>query len=212
MLTLSWHHHDSFIHSVPRHSILSHVDKVQMQRAAALLLERNGRASSGKRTHHIDIRYFFITDRVKRGELRIEYCPTDEMLGDFFTKPQQGSLFRRMRARLMNSPANTHLSVTTPRPQECVGNASPASWADVVQSTDGIKMGRPQPPNSMKANRQFHRGNGGVLNKTLCEHPFGTPKCSRHKHCFPNPSQYDGNHIGYCSARVKHRRSVRTQR
>jgi len=29
---------------------------------SAILLENNGKASSGKRTRHIDIQYFFITD------------------------------------------------------------------------------------------------------------------------------------------------------
>ena len=33
---------------------------------SSILLEMNGKASSGKRTNHINIRYFFITDRVKR--------------------------------------------------------------------------------------------------------------------------------------------------
>ena len=33
---------------------------------SSILLERNGRASSGKRTRHINIRYFFITDRVNK--------------------------------------------------------------------------------------------------------------------------------------------------
>ena len=34
---------------------------------SSILLETNGKASSGKRTKHINIRYFFITDRVKKG-------------------------------------------------------------------------------------------------------------------------------------------------
>jgi hypothetical protein len=32
---------------------------------SSILLEKNGKASSSKRTEHINIRYFFITDRVK---------------------------------------------------------------------------------------------------------------------------------------------------
>ncbi len=36
-----------------------------------ILLERNGKASSGKRTRHINIRYFFITDRVNMKEVSI---------------------------------------------------------------------------------------------------------------------------------------------
>jgi hypothetical protein len=69
---------------------------------SAILLEKNGRASSSKRTRHLDIRYFFITDRVANKELTIEYCPTEEMIADFFTKPLQGSLFRRLRDVIMN--------------------------------------------------------------------------------------------------------------
>jgi hypothetical protein len=57
--------------------------------------EHNGRASSGRKTRHVNIRYFFETDRVKKNELRIEYCPTGDMWGDFFTKPLQGSAFKR---------------------------------------------------------------------------------------------------------------------
>ena len=40
-------------------------------------------------------------DRVDKGELTIEYCPTSEMLADYFTKPLQGSLFRKMRSVIM---------------------------------------------------------------------------------------------------------------
>jgi hypothetical protein len=69
---------------------------------SAIKLERNGRASSGKRMRHINIRYFFIKDRIGSGELKVQYCPTDEMLADFFTKPLQGAIFRRLRAKIMN--------------------------------------------------------------------------------------------------------------
>ena len=68
---------------------------------SAMLLEKNGKASSGKRTKHINIRYFFVTDRIKKGDLKVEWCPTDEMIADFWTKPNQGSLFRKFRDRIM---------------------------------------------------------------------------------------------------------------
>jgi hypothetical protein len=67
-----------------------------------MLLAKNGRASSGKRTRHINIRYFFIADRVKSGEASIEYCPTDEMLADYLTKPLQCAKFRKFRDRILN--------------------------------------------------------------------------------------------------------------
>jgi len=75
---------------------------VYQDNQSAMLLERNGRASSGKRTRHVDIRYFFVTDRINGGEMRIEYCPTDEMDADVLTKPLQGSAFRKFRSRILN--------------------------------------------------------------------------------------------------------------
>jgi hypothetical protein len=72
---------------------------------SSILLETNGRGSSGKRTRHIAVRYFFIADRVKSREIRIEYCPTAMMLADYFTKPLQGALFRKFRDMIMgNTP------------------------------------------------------------------------------------------------------------
>ena len=35
--------------------------------------------------------------------IELEYCPTEEMLGDFFTKPLQGGLFRTMRNIVMGT-------------------------------------------------------------------------------------------------------------
>ena len=75
---------------------------VYQDNKSAILLEKNGRASSGKRTRHLNIRYFFITDRVKSDEVTVEYCPTGEMTGDYFTKPLQGSLFRKFRKEILN--------------------------------------------------------------------------------------------------------------
>jgi hypothetical protein len=69
---------------------------------STMLLAKNGRGSSSKRTRHINIRYFFVTDRIKSNEVSIEYCPTGEMDADFLTKPLQGSAFRKFRNRIMN--------------------------------------------------------------------------------------------------------------
>jgi hypothetical protein len=66
-----------------------------------MLLERNEKASSGKHTWHINIRYFFITDRVNMKEVEIKWCPTKGIVADFMTKPLQGSHFRRLRDLIM---------------------------------------------------------------------------------------------------------------
>ena len=73
---------------------------------STILLANNGRGSSSKRTRHINIRYFFVADRVASKEVRIEYCPTGDMIADFFTNPLQGTLFRRLRDYKMNLPSS----------------------------------------------------------------------------------------------------------
>jgi hypothetical protein len=69
---------------------------------SAILLEKNGKLSSSKRTKHVNIRYYFIKDRIANKELSVEYCPTEEMPADFFTKPLQGKLFFKFRKAIMN--------------------------------------------------------------------------------------------------------------
>jgi hypothetical protein len=71
---------------------------------SAILLETHGKASSSKRTKHINIRFYFIADRINAGELSVEWCPTGEMTADFFTKPLQGHLFIKFRKTIMNLP------------------------------------------------------------------------------------------------------------
>ena len=68
---------------------------------SAIILAENGKASSGKRTRALNIRFFFIHDQVKQGNLRIVYCPTLDMRADYFTKPLQGKLFHEHRAFIM---------------------------------------------------------------------------------------------------------------
>jgi hypothetical protein len=53
-------------------------------------LENNGKALNSKRTKHINIRYLFITDRVKKEEVSVFWCPTGDMIEDYATKPLQG--------------------------------------------------------------------------------------------------------------------------
>jgi hypothetical protein len=66
-----------------------------------ILLERNGKASSGKRMRHINIQYFFMTDQVNMKEISINWCSSKKMVADFMTNPLQGSQFRELRDYIM---------------------------------------------------------------------------------------------------------------
>ena len=50
-------------------------------------LAENGLASAGKRSRHLNIRLFFMTDLIKRKEIEVRCCPTEKMTSDFMSKP-----------------------------------------------------------------------------------------------------------------------------
>jgi hypothetical protein len=67
-----------------------------------ILLEKNGWSSSTKWTRHMNIQYFFIKDQVNFKHVKIEHCPTGDMLANFFTKPLQGMQFQKLQEQTMN--------------------------------------------------------------------------------------------------------------
>jgi ribonuclease HI len=72
----------------------------QDNQSTIALLNRGEAASS--RTRHIAIRYFYLSDKIIRGEVAMEYLPTDQMTADILTKPLQGQQFINLRNELLN--------------------------------------------------------------------------------------------------------------
>jgi len=68
---------------------------------STILLLNNGKQSAGKRSRALNIRYFFIADQKKKGNIDVEYCPTKQMWADTLTKPLQGGEYKYMADRLM---------------------------------------------------------------------------------------------------------------
>ena len=77
----------------------------------------------------MDLCYYFITDQIETKKARVAYCPTDDMIGDFFTKPLQGTKFRKFRDAILNVPGSEDLPLPGEIPmtnfvqitgQECV--------------------------------------------------------------------------------------------
>jgi Reverse transcriptase (RNA-dependent DNA polymerase) len=67
---------------------------------STIQLVHKGRSTS-TRTRHVNIRYFFIHDRILLGEVKVVYKGTDLMLADIMTKPLQGTKFLQMRKMLL---------------------------------------------------------------------------------------------------------------
>ncbi len=73
----------------------------QDNRSTKLLLNK-GRTSLGKRTRHINIRYFYLHDLIKKGVMSVEYLTTKEMIADYLSKPLSGKLFYHLPDLMMN--------------------------------------------------------------------------------------------------------------
>jgi hypothetical protein len=67
----------------------------------SVLLEKNGKKSSSKRTRHINIRTFLVTDAIAKEECDVVWISRDYMYGDYLTKAQQGAEFVMMRDFIM---------------------------------------------------------------------------------------------------------------
>ena len=137
---------------------------------SAMKLEKNGRMSAGPKSRHINIRYFWMKDRIKSEGITIRHCPTLQMVGDFFTKPLQGNLFRKFRSVIMGATHMDTLAIDQTMPieervgikQSCnsttdhmsnhnstgtsrtvlgTGKERSVSWADIVK---GVRHAHPK--------------------------------------------------------------------
>ena len=54
---------------------------------STIKLAINGEERSGKCTRLFDNKYFYITDLIKRNEVSIKFCQSDDMIADYLTKP-----------------------------------------------------------------------------------------------------------------------------
>ena len=85
---------------------------------------KNGKESCVSKSRHILITYFFTKDAIKRENMEIVYCPTNDMIANFYTKPLQGKQLYRLRDIIMGKDTSTV--------KECVDGSS---IKDTIDST-----------------------------------------------------------------------------
>lgn len=68
-----------------------HVDK-----PSAIDFEHNG--AKNRRNMHIDVRYLYIRQIIKKRVLELKYCPRDEMLADMLTKAIERDKLEKLTA------------------------------------------------------------------------------------------------------------------
>lgn len=61
----------------------------------------NDKKSSTKGTRHINKRYFYVTNKVRSGDVVIVHHPMEAMVGYFLTKPLNGTPFKSHRDTLI---------------------------------------------------------------------------------------------------------------
>ena len=99
---------------------------VYQDNQSAMLMEQNGRNLCTGNSRHINVRYFFVKDRIDKGEMRVQYCPTGLMLADYYTKPLMGAKFQEFRSYVMgwkNINEIVKQINSTDRIKEHVGNS-----------------------------------------------------------------------------------------
>ena len=78
--------------------------------------------------------------------MKIEHCPTKDMVADFFTKPLQGSQFTKMRDKIMNvnprcldystEDCRSVLNIATVSGKQTVGTGTQNNWITVESKGD----------------------------------------------------------------------------
>ena len=76
-------------------------NKLYQDNKSTILLGKNGKRGSGKRTRAINIRYFYITDQVDKSHIVIEHKSDVDMLVDYMSKSLQGKNFQDFRQDIM---------------------------------------------------------------------------------------------------------------
>ena len=54
-----------------------------------------------QRAKHIDLRYHYVRAKVREGEVKLVYCPTDEMMADLLTKYLSAPRFTYLRDKML---------------------------------------------------------------------------------------------------------------
>ena len=75
---------------------------IKQDNQSAIKLERNGTESVGKRTRHFNVKLFYVKDLIDKKDVEIEYCNTENMVADYFSKPLTGKKFNEFRGIIMN--------------------------------------------------------------------------------------------------------------
>lgn len=61
-----------------------------------------------KRSKHIDVRYKYISEKVRENNIKITYCPSNDQLADVLTKPLKNIKFKKLINEIANFKAEKY--------------------------------------------------------------------------------------------------------
>lgn len=76
----------------------AHQATLNVDNQSSIKLIKSGQLN--RRSKHINVRYFFISEALDNGIFSLEYCPSDEQLADILTKPLQNIKFTKFKNSL----------------------------------------------------------------------------------------------------------------
>lgn len=104
---------------------------------SAIRMKKNGEKSCTGDSRNVAIRYFFVKDRVDKKEIKLQYCPTEKMIADYYTKDLQVNVFRRYWKVIMGHKFIEWLDNIVTTSKERVGDKNPgADFLLVVPSIE----------------------------------------------------------------------------
>ena len=71
---------------------------IEQENMSTLAMIENGRATGPT----INIRFFWLNDRISSGKVSMRYIPTGDMTSDLLTKHMEGSAFYKHRNTMLN--------------------------------------------------------------------------------------------------------------
>ena len=104
-------------------------------------MKNNRNKSCSAKSKHIDINYFFANDMVKSNKMSIEYCSTEHMLANLFTKSLQRALLSKCCDAIMGLTHVYTLQMVPPSTKAHVVNVvKVGSNKEVIESSMDIEV------------------------------------------------------------------------